>query len=54
MAPPQTTNLLKLVTSSTTINPLKTIGHNETRSGRVLKKNKQVYGTVLTCLDWGF
>ena len=28
MAPPQTTNLLKLVTSSTTVNPLKTIGHS--------------------------
>ena len=54
MAPPQTTNLLKLVTSSTTINPLKTIGHNETRLGRVLKKNKQVCGTVLTYLDWRF
>ena len=41
MAPP-----LKLVTSSTTINPLKTIGRSETkvtRSGRVLKKpNKYI------------
>ena len=41
IAPP-----LKLVTSSTTINPLKTIGRSETkvtRSGRVLKKpNKYI------------
>ena len=45
IAPPQTANPLKPVTSLTTINPSKPMAPNETKVTRsgCFKKNKQVY-----------
>ena len=55
MAPPQSTNLPKLVTSLTTINPLETIGHNETKKQKELdqdvfqKKQTSILKSVHIC-----